>query len=73
MEAFSDEVVLAGGADARLDAAVSGLLADVTSADEGQARRLVERMALVQQSSLLVRHAPAVVAAAFCASQLGGD
>jgi putative acyl-CoA dehydrogenase len=40
---------------------------------EGQARRIVERMALVLQGSLLVRHAPAAVADAFCASRLAGD
>ena len=38
-----------------------------------RARRLVELMALVLQGSLLVRHAPAPVADAFCASRLGGD
>ena len=42
-------------------------------ADEASARRLVERMALVLQGSLLVRHAPAAVADGFCASRLGGD
>ena len=30
-------------------------------------------MALVLQGSLLVRHAPAAVADAFCASRLAGD
>jgi len=30
-------------------------------------------MALCLQGSLLVRHAPAAVADAFCASRLGGD
>jgi putative acyl-CoA dehydrogenase len=34
---------------------------------------VVERMALVLQGSLLVRHAPAEVADAFCASRLAGD
>ncbi len=38
-----------------------------------QARRLVERLALALQASLLVRHAPAEVADAFCASRLAGD
>jgi putative acyl-CoA dehydrogenase len=58
-----------------LDAAVTALKAQLTEhADpEGQARRVVERMALVLQGSLLVRHAPAEVADAFCASRLGGD
>ena len=40
---------------------------------ELRARRLVERLALVLQGSLLVRHAPAAVADAFCASRLAGD
>ena len=37
------------------------------------ARRLVERMALCLQGSLLVRHAPSEVADAFCAARLGGE
>ena len=40
---------------------------------ELRARRLVERMALVLQGSLLVRYSPPAVADAFCASRLGGD
>jgi putative acyl-CoA dehydrogenase len=40
---------------------------------EGQARRIVERMALVLQAALLVRHAPAAVADAFCGARLAGD
>ena len=40
---------------------------------ELRARRLVEQMALVLQGSLLVRHAPAAVADAFCASRLDRD
>ena len=42
-------------------------------ADEASARRLVESLALVLQGSLLVRHAPAAVADAFCASRLAAD
>jgi putative acyl-CoA dehydrogenase len=38
-----------------------------------RARRVVERLALVLQGSLLVRHAPTAVADAFCASRLAGD
>ncbi len=38
-----------------------------------RARRLVERLALALQASLLVRHAPAEIADAFCASRLAGD
>ncbi|HEX3900478.1 MAG TPA: acyl-CoA dehydrogenase family protein [Mycobacteriales bacterium] len=74
-EAFRNEVSLAAGADRHLDAATKALeeeLAD-TSDIEVRARRVVERMALVLQGSLLVRFAPAAVADAFCASRLGGD
>jgi putative acyl-CoA dehydrogenase len=59
----------------RLDAEVQRLrkqLAD-HAAIEQRARRLVERMAIVWQASLLVRHAPAFVADAFVASRLDGD
>jgi putative acyl-CoA dehydrogenase len=38
-----------------------------------QARRLAESAALALQGSLLVRHAPAALADAFCASRLDGD
>jgi putative acyl-CoA dehydrogenase len=74
-EAFRNEVALASGADARLDAALTSLEAQLadTSDIEVRARRLVEHMALVLQGSLLVRFAPAAVADAFCASRLGGD
>ena len=75
LAAFLAEVREAAGADRRLDDAVrdlTGMLAGRAD-PEGQARRVVERMALVLQGSLLVRHAPAAVADAFCASRLGGD
>jgi putative acyl-CoA dehydrogenase len=75
VDAFFAEVGLAGGADGRLDAAVAELresLADTGNA-ELRARRVVERMALVLQGSLLVRFSPPYVADAFCASRLAGD
>ncbi|WP_225810869.1 acyl-CoA dehydrogenase family protein [Streptomyces spinosus] len=72
-EALFAELALARGADARLDAAVAALRHDVAGTDQVGARRLVERMALALQASLLVRHAPHPVADAFCASRLGGD
>ena len=40
--------------------------------DPWTARRAVEELALAFQASLLVRHAPAFVADAFCAARLGG-
>jgi putative acyl-CoA dehydrogenase len=75
LDAFLAEVAEAAGADHRLDDAMTGLKDLVTERDdpEGQARRVVERMALVLQGSLLVRHAPAAVADAFCASRLAHD
>jgi putative acyl-CoA dehydrogenase len=75
LNAFLTEVGQARGADHRLDGAIKGLLTELADLDgiEGRARRLVERMALVLQGSLLVRWAPSEVADAFCASRLGGD
>jgi putative acyl-CoA dehydrogenase len=75
VDAFFAEVDLARGADSRLDDAVIGIKAGIADLDEieSRARRLVERMALVLQGSLLVRHAPQPVADAFCASRLAGD
>ncbi|MGW0700745.1 acyl-CoA dehydrogenase family protein [Streptomyces sp. NPDC002867] len=75
LNAFLQEVGTARGADHRLDAAIKDLLTELADLDgiEARARRLVERMALVLQGSLLVRWAPPEVADAFCASRLGGD
>jgi putative acyl-CoA dehydrogenase len=71
VEAFFTEVALAD--DARITAAVSDVQKDLGEADEHSARRLVERLALVLQGSLLVRHAPTAVADAFCATRLAGE
>ncbi len=75
VEAFFGEVTQAAGADSRLDEALAGLRRELGDLDgiEGRARRIVERMALVLQGSLLVRHGHPAVADAFCASRLGGD
>jgi len=73
VDAFRAEIGLARGADRRLDAAADRLAKDLVTADEASARRVVESMALVLQGSLLVRHSPAYVADAFCASRLAGD
>ncbi len=78
-QAFLDELELAAGANEHLDAAVGRIKSDLMAAagDPAQAqllaRRLVGSMALALQGSLLVRHAPAAVADAFCVSRLGGD
>jgi len=77
-EALAGEIDAARGGDARLDGFAAALSADLERLREpvqaeGQARRLVERLALALQASLLVRFAPAAVADAFCSSRLGGD
>ena len=75
VDAFFAELDTARGTDQRLDAAVDRLRTDLTDVDgiETRARRLVERMALVLQGTLLVRHGDPAVAEAFCASRLAGD
>ncbi|MEE1942857.1 acyl-CoA dehydrogenase family protein [Streptomyces sp. TRM 70361] len=78
LDAVLAEVDAAAGADARLDAAAAGVrdllpeLRDPVGA-QLRARVLAERLALVLQGSLLVRHSTPAVADAFCASRLGGD
>ena len=79
-DALLDEVAQARGGDARLDAFASRLADDARTtlaAPAGDAawgaRSLVVRMALALQASLLVRHAPAAVADAFCASRLAAE
>ncbi|QIP83242.1 DNA alkylation response protein [Streptomyces sp. Tu 2975] len=75
LDAFHTEIEAATGADSRLDAAWHELKGDLVLTEDAplRARRLIERAALVLQGSLLVRHAPAAVADAFCASRLAGD
>jgi len=88
LPSFLDECDLAAGADRRLDSHLARTRARVTetfSAPEGTspeqrlyesqfvARRLVEDLAVGLQASLLVRHAPAAVADAFCAARLDGE
>jgi putative acyl-CoA dehydrogenase len=74
VDALFAEVGLAEGADRRLDGAVLDLKDMLTGAPaEAQARRIAERIALVLQASLLVRHGHPAVADAFCATRLGGD
>ena len=68
LEAVLDEISQAG--DERLDAWAANLREDLS---ESRARRFVERLALALQASLLIRHAPAAVADAFCATRLAGE
>jgi putative acyl-CoA dehydrogenase len=74
LDAFLAVVEESDGVDGRLDAFVAGLhreLADPRDA-ELRARRVVERMALALQGSLVVRSSPPAVADAFCATRLAG-
>ncbi|ANZ15043.1 DNA-repair protein [Streptomyces noursei ATCC 11455] len=78
LEAYFAEVEAAAGADRRLDAAVAGLrrmLGGLGDPERAQlvARSLAERLALVLQGSLLVRHSTPAVADAFRASRLDGE
>ncbi|MDH6224027.1 acyl-CoA dehydrogenase family protein [Streptomyces sp. MJP52] len=75
LDALLREVGRARGADHRLDGAIKQLLTELADMEgaEARARRVVERIALVLQGSLLVRFAPPAVADLFCASRLGGD
>ncbi len=75
LDAYMAEIAPALGEDRRLKAAADALAAEFADRTdiEHRARRLVERMMVVLQGALLVRHAPATVADAFCASRLNGD
>jgi putative acyl-CoA dehydrogenase len=74
LDAFRVELALARGGNRSFDRALDDLDAELAdpSDRELRARRLVERLALCLQASLLVRHAPEEVADAFCATRLDG-
>jgi putative acyl-CoA dehydrogenase len=69
------EIGLARGGDARLDRALDRLQQALAVTDEAEhrARHLVEQLALVTSAALLLRHAPAAVADAWCAARLGEE
>ncbi|MDL5159230.1 acyl-CoA dehydrogenase family protein [Actinomycetospora termitidis] len=73
VEAYRAEVEAAAGADHRLDAAWKAVQDDLRDVSEDRARWLAERMAIVLQGSLLVRHAPPAVADAFVGSRVAGE
>jgi putative acyl-CoA dehydrogenase len=74
IDALLAELRLSEGADPRLDAAVRSLedMLKRSAGESGDGRRLTERIALVLEASLLVRHAPNQVAELFC-SLLAGE
>ncbi|WP_374470174.1 acyl-CoA dehydrogenase family protein [Phenylobacterium sp.] len=75
LEAYAAEIAEARSADHRLDAAATDLLDRLAKRvpAESDARWTAERLALVLQGALLVRHAPPAVADAFCATRLGDE
>ncbi len=79
-EALLAELALAAGQDSRLDTAtrqlgqmLTGLAAAAAPDAEFAARRLAGLITVTLQAALLVRHAPAAVAGAFCTSRLAAD
>jgi putative acyl-CoA dehydrogenase len=71
-DAFAAELAAASGSDGAFDAAAGAFERQLSGTpDEADGRQIVERMALLLQASLLIRHAPAAVADAFCATRLG--
>jgi putative acyl-CoA dehydrogenase len=76
VDAFFAEVQEGAVAEPRLDSYVKDLRGELPGdleTIETRARRVVERMALALQASLLVRYGDEAVADAFCASRLSGD
>jgi putative acyl-CoA dehydrogenase len=74
MPALFAELRAARGADRNFDVCVDALeneLADLRK-HEGQARRIVERLALLMSASLLLRYAAPAVADAFIATRIAG-
>ena len=84
VEALLQEFQTVSGNDKRLDSYLSSVQAEVTEklkqslntgavADQGQARRLAEALALGLQAALVVRYSPVSIAEAFLASRIDGD
>ena len=74
VQLFFDECLAAKG-EKRIERAVAELGRELGEIEdiEGRARRVVERMALTLQASLMVRNAPRELADAFVTSRLDGD
>jgi putative acyl-CoA dehydrogenase len=75
--ALLDEIAPARAAEPRLDRAAAAVERELAAANpdglQAGARRLVERLAVLLQGALLVRHGHPAVADAFCASRVAGD
>lgn len=74
VEAFFEELNLAGESEPLLDDAIVALRKEVAEAgSEAAARRLIERLAVTWAASLLVRHGDEKVSDAYLISRLGGN
>ncbi len=75
LEIVRDEIRAARGVSKPFDLFVDRLERELAEAAdlEINARRMVERLALALQGALLVKHAPSIVAEAFCISRLMGE
>jgi putative acyl-CoA dehydrogenase len=78
LAAWLDELAPARAAEPRLDRAAAAVERELAAAADpvglqAGARRLVERLAVLLQAALLVRHGHPAVADAFCASRVAGD
>jgi len=74
-DALAQELALARGADAHYDRDCDQILAHLDAAGEDgyAARAHAERLAILLQANLLLRHAPHAVASAFIASRLAAS
>jgi putative acyl-CoA dehydrogenase len=72
IEVLLDELREAANEEPRLEAFAGKLRAATAETSESQARVFARDLVLALQAALLVRHAPAPVADAFCASRLDG-
>jgi putative acyl-CoA dehydrogenase len=74
LAAYDAEIEEGARHEPRLGAALARIKAEIADAADAEvrARRIVERMAVALQASIVVRAAPPFVAEAFCASRLAG-
>jgi putative acyl-CoA dehydrogenase len=78
LAALLEEVAPARAAEPRLDREAAALERELAAAPDAVglqagARRLAERLAVLLQGALLVRHGHPAVADAFCTSRVAGD
>jgi putative acyl-CoA dehydrogenase len=72
-EVLAAEIRAASGANRHFDRAISELEPLLFKPDEASARHISERLALLLQASLMLRHAPNANSDLFCAARLTGD